>query len=117
MAAPALRLGCVGVGTINSALVRGLCTSNGRPLQFLVGPRNAAKAAALAAEFPALVRQAECNQAVLDGSDVVLLATPGGADSLREVCAELRFRSDHRVISLVAGASHDCEQTRQILPL
>lgn len=102
-----LRLGCVGVGTINSALIRGLCTSEGAPLQILVGPRNAAKAAALADEFPSTVCRASTNQEVLDGSDVVLLGTPGGADSLREVCLALRWRADHRVISLVAGARYE----------
>jgi pyrroline-5-carboxylate reductase len=102
-----LRLGFVGIGTINSALIRGLCTSEGAPLQIVVGPRNAEKAAALAIEFPSQVRQASTNQQVLDDSDIVLLGTPGGADSLREVCSALRWRSDHHVISLVAGARYE----------
>jgi pyrroline-5-carboxylate reductase len=97
----------VGIGTINSALIRGLCTSEGRPLQIVVGPRNAAKARGLAIEFPSQVRQVSTNQDVLDGSDTVLLGTPGGADSLREVCLALEWRNDHRVISLVAGASYE----------
>jgi pyrroline-5-carboxylate reductase len=37
----------------------------------------------------------------------VLLATPGGTDSLREVCSALRWRPDHRVISIVAGGSYE----------
>ena len=101
-----LRLGFVGVGTINSAVCRGLCTSDGPEIRALVGPRNAAKAAALVDEFPGQVEQAPSNQAVLDGSTIILLGTPGGADSLRQVCSELSFRPEHRVISLVAGASH-----------
>jgi pyrroline-5-carboxylate reductase len=108
------RLGFVGIGTINSAVIRGLCTAASAddalpPLHWpiMVGPRNAAKAAALVSEFPSLVRQASTNQEVLDGSDVVLLGTPGGADSLREVCSALRWRTDHRVISLVAGAPYE----------
>ena len=105
--AETLRLGFVGIGTINSALIRGLCTSDGGPLQIIVGPRNAAKARALAIEFPSQVRQVSTNQDVLDGSDTVLLGTPGGADSLRKVCLALQWRSDHRVISLVAGASYE----------
>ena len=106
-AAGLLRLGFVGVGTINSAVCRGLCTSTDGPeIRALVGPRNAAKAAALVDEFPGIVEQAPSNQAVLDGSTIILLGTPGGADSLRQVCSELSFRPEHRVISLVAGASH-----------
>ena len=84
-----------------------MCTSEGPPLQILVGPRNAAKAAALACQFPSQVRLAATNQEVLDGSDVVLLGTPGGADSLRDVCSTLRWRSHHHVISLVAGARYE----------
>ena len=105
-----LRLGFVGVGTINSAVVRGLCTSEGPALQLLVGPRNAAKAAALVKEFPALVTQAATNQEVLDGSDVVFLATPPGPDNLREAAGPLNFRADHTVICLVAGASYELLQ-------
>ena len=106
-AAASQRLGFVGVGTINSAVVRGLCTADGPASQVLVGPRNAAKAAALSAEFPTLVTQAATNQAVLDGSDVVFLGTPPGPDALREACAELTFRPEHTVICLVAGASYE----------
>jgi pyrroline-5-carboxylate reductase len=107
-AASAGRLGFVGVGTINSAVVRGLCTAEGAtPESVVVGPRNAAKAAALVAEFPGLVSQAATNQAVLDASETVFLATPPGPDALREACASLTFRADHTVICLVAGASYE----------
>jgi pyrroline-5-carboxylate reductase len=107
----AIRLGCIGVGTINSAVVRGLCTSEeGAPVVVLVGPRNAAKSAALTRQFPAQVRQAQSNQAVLDGCDVLLLATPPGPASLREVLTGLRLRLDHHVISLVAGVSYELLQ-------
>lgn len=102
-----LRLGCVGVGTINSAVVRGLCTSEGRPVQILVGPRNTAKAAALVAQFADQVTQASSSQEVLDGSDIILLATPPGPASLQQVAAGLTFRPDHRVICIVAGVSYD----------
>ena len=71
-----LRLGLVGVGTINSAVCRGLCTAEGSSaLRILVGPRNAAKSAALAEAFPGIVTRCTSSQAVLDGSDIVLLAT------------------------------------------
>jgi pyrroline-5-carboxylate reductase len=101
-------LGFVGVGTINAAVVRGLCTaSTSRPEAIIVGPRNKSKAAELVAEFNGIVTQAATNEAVLDGCDVVFLATPPGPDALREACAPLPFRADHTVICLVAGVSYE----------
>eukprot|EP01043_Picozoa_sp_COSAG02_P078650 COSAG02_NODE_17814_length_979_cov_0.876136_1_plen_165_part_10 len=55
-------LGFVGVGTINAAVVRGLCTaSTSRPEAIIVGPRNKSKAAELVAEFNGIVTQAATN--------------------------------------------------------
>lgn len=98
-----MRLGFVGVGTIASAMVEGLRAAGiGSPI--LLSPRNAETAAALAARH-AEVCVAETNQAVLDGSDLVVLAVrPQIAD---EVLANLRFRSDHHVLSLMATVSLD----------
>jgi pyrroline-5-carboxylate reductase len=97
-------------------------------LSVVVGPRNAANAAALAAEFPGVVQQALANQEVLDRSDVVLLATPPGVcppmafSRVYNPCAptgpeqfdaavgELTFRAEHRIICLVAGVSYDLLQ-------
>lgn len=106
--AAALHIGCVGVGTINSAVVRGLCTAPGAAsLRFVVGPRNRAKSAALARQFPGQVRQVQTNQAVLDNCSIVLLATPPGPQNLAEATAELALRPDHHVISMVAGVSYE----------
>ena len=94
-----MRLGFVGTGAITSAIVTGL---NGTGLggdTILVSPRNAETAAALAARFPA-VTVAASNQAVLDGSDVVMLAVRPQVAA--EVVSELTFRADHHVISLMA---------------
>lgn len=93
-----MRLGFIGTGAITSAIVTGLNAAGGGDT-ILVSPRNAETAAALAAKFPS-VTVAASNQAVLDGSDVVMLAVrPQVVD---EVLTGLRFRSDHRVISLMA---------------
>jgi pyrroline-5-carboxylate reductase len=95
-------LGFVGTGAITSAIVTGLCTHADVRCRITVSPRNAACAASLATAFP-LVRIAADNQAVLDDSDVVFLAVR--PQIVRQVVGELRFKPEHRVISLVATYS------------
>lgn len=63
-----------------------------------VSPRNAEKAAALAAAFPQ-VCVAKNNQEVVDGSDVVVLAVI--SQVARETIGALQFRAGQRVISLM----------------
>lgn len=94
-----MRLGFVGTGAITTAIVTGLNTAGTGSDTILVSPRNAETAAALAAKFPS-VTAAASNQAVLDGSDVVMLAVRPQIAS--EVLSELTFRADHHVISLMA---------------
>jgi pyrroline-5-carboxylate reductase len=93
-----VRLGFVGTGAITSAIVTGLNADDSGDT-ILVSPRNAETAAALAAKFPS-VTVAASNQAVLDGSDVVMLAVRPQVAT--EVLSELNFRADHHVISLMA---------------
>jgi pyrroline-5-carboxylate reductase len=97
-----MRLGFVGTGAITSAIVTGLNASGAWPDTILVSPRNADVAAALAAKFPN-VAVAESNQAVLDGSDVVMLAVRPQVAT--DVLSVIRFRPDHHVISLMAIVS------------
>jgi pyrroline-5-carboxylate reductase len=94
-----MRLGFIGAGSIASAVIDGLCAAPHPPDHVLVSPRNAGKAAALAARH-ACVTIAHDNQAVLDGSDRVVLAVR--PQIAREVLASLRFRADHHVLSLIA---------------
>jgi pyrroline-5-carboxylate reductase len=94
-----VRLGFVGTGAITSAIVTGLNAAGHSSDTILVSPRNAETAAALAARFPS-VTVAASNQAVLDGSDVVMLAVRPQVAA--EVLSELAFRADHHVISLMA---------------
>lgn len=96
-------LGFVGTGTISAAIIEGLVAA-GLDTPILVSPRNADIAADLAARF-ATVEIAKDNQAVLDGSDLVVLAVR--PQIAAEVLAELRFRPDHRVLSLIATVSLD----------
>jgi pyrroline-5-carboxylate reductase len=94
-----MRLGFVGTGAITTAIVTGLNASDGSGETILVSPRNAETAAALATKF-ANVTVAASNQAVLDGSDVVIIAIrPQVAD---DILPTLNFRPDHYVISLMA---------------
>lgn len=93
-------LGLVGVGTIGSAVVRGLCSFEAGPRDFVLGPRNAGKAAVLAAEFPDKVRVAGSNQEVVDAvSCVVVAVLPRQGE---EVLGALRFREGQRVLSLIS---------------
>jgi pyrroline-5-carboxylate reductase len=93
-----MKLGFVGCGAIASAMVTGLCsTGNAGPI--MLSPRNAKVAAGLASRF-ANVQIAPTNQAVLDASEVVVLAVrPQIAFG---VLSELHFRPEHHVVSLIA---------------
>ena len=93
-----MKLGFVGTGAITAAIVTGLNSGFGEQHSIRLSPRNAKIAFDLATRFPG-VSVAASNQDVLDSSDVVVLAVrPQVALS---VVSELRFRPDHRVISLV----------------
>jgi pyrroline-5-carboxylate reductase len=92
--------GILGVGSLASAIVTGLCDGVPDAPQIVLSPRNADRSAALAARFPT-VRTATSNQAVLDASDVVVVGVlPQHAP---DVLGALAFRPEHRVVSAVAG--------------
>lgn len=93
-------VGVIGVGSIASAIVSGLCRG-GEPRDLLLSPRNPKRSATLAASYPG-VRVAESNEAVARESSVVLLCLrPADAGLLRG----LPFRKDASVISVMAGIS------------
>jgi pyrroline-5-carboxylate reductase len=94
-----MKLGFIGTGAITSAIVTGLNALDAGQDVISVSPRNAEVAAGLAARFPN-VAVAASNQAVLDDSDVVMLAIRPHLTV--EVLSDLRFRPDHQVISLMA---------------
>jgi pyrroline-5-carboxylate reductase len=98
-----LKLGFLGTGAITSAMVTGL-NSAGTAYPVVVSPRNAAVAAGLADRFPQ-VSVAPSNQEVLDRCDTLVIAVR--PQIAAAVLAELRFRHDHRVISLISGYSVD----------
>jgi pyrroline-5-carboxylate reductase len=98
-----LRLGFLGTGAITSAIVTGLAAS-GTKWPICVSPRNERVALRLAETLP-MVSVAPSNQAMLDCSDVVVVAVR--PQVCEEVLATLEFRANHRVVSLVAAVSRD----------
>lgn len=94
--------GILGVGSIATSIVTGLCGEVADPPSVWLSPRNAVRAAHLAQRFPT-VRVAADNQDVIDASDVVLLCLlPEHAE---EVLRALEFREEQSVVSAMAGVS------------
>jgi len=94
-----MQLGFIGTGNITTALVEGLCTAGISGLHILLSPRNAAKASRLAAMFPQ-AEIAENNQAVIRGSDTLILALR--PQVALPVLRELQFQPEQKIISLIA---------------
>jgi pyrroline-5-carboxylate reductase len=95
-----MAFGVIGVGSIASAIVSGLCWGD-ESHDLLLSPRNPKMSATLAASCPG-VRVAESNEAVARESSVVVLCLrPPHAGVLRG----LPFRKDASVISVMAGIS------------
>lgn len=91
------RLGFIGTGEITAAMVRAL---RGQGHSILISPRNAAVAAALAAEVEGVTIAP--NDQVVAGSDVVFLCLL--ARVAEEVVPGLPFRADQTVISVMVDA-------------
>ena len=90
--------GVLGVGSLASAIVTGLCLDDPPPV--VLSPRSARASADLAARFPTVSVAAD-NQAVVDAADVVLVSVlPSQA---HEVLAPLTFRPEQAVVSVLAG--------------
>lgn len=96
--------GIIGVGAIAAAIVTGLCVSGQEAPSIVLSPRNAGLAADLAARFPT-VRVAPSNQAVIDGSSVLILCLR--PQDARSVLEGLSFSEQQAVISVMAGISLD----------
>ena len=98
-------LGFLGTGTINSALVRAFCRSEGQKLPIVVSPRSAERAAALKAEFPEQVSVAGSMQEVVDRSDIVFMAVlPKAAE---EVYKSLTFPAEMHIVDLIPRVTED----------
>jgi pyrroline-5-carboxylate reductase len=92
--------GILGVGSIASSIVVGLCDGVAGAPEIVLSPRSEARSGDLAARFPT-VSVASTNQDVVDQSDVVVVCVlPQQAE---EVLRQLTFREDQSVVSVVAG--------------
>ncbi|CAL1156484.1 unnamed protein product [Cladocopium goreaui] len=98
-------IGVVGVGTIGSALIRGLLSPGpGAPAKLprvVLSPRGALKAEALAEAFPGNVVIAKSNQEVVDEVECVIVAVL--FKQVNEVFGALKFRKEQKVMTLTAG--------------
>ena len=91
--------GVLGVGSLATFIVTGLCEGVDDPPAIVLSPRNAEVSARLAATYPTVSVAAD-NQAVLHASDVVLvLLRRAHSDAI----LDLTWRPDHVVVSAVAG--------------
>ncbi|MBV8806485.1 MAG: NAD(P)-binding domain-containing protein, partial [Sinobacteraceae bacterium] len=97
-----MKLGFIGTGEITAAMVTGLCSASIEGLSIRLSPRNHELATHLADRFAA-VSIASSNQDVLASSDVVVIAVRPPISS--SALAELQFRPQHCVISLVSSLS------------
>ncbi|CAE8618325.1 unnamed protein product [Polarella glacialis] len=93
---------------MGAAVIRGLCSPSPGDLmqripKFVISPRNAKKAAELAADFPEHITIAKSNQEVVDLVECVMVAVLKG--QVEEVISGLKFRAGQQVLSLVAGFS------------
>ena len=92
--------GIIGVGAIGTAIATGLCEGVKDAPRIVVSPRNADRAAQLAARF-STVRIARSNQDVVDGSSVVLLCIR--PQDARAVVPTLKFSPEQAIVSMMAG--------------
>jgi pyrroline-5-carboxylate reductase len=91
--------GVLGVGSIARAIVVGLCDGSTDPPRIVLSPRGAAVSAELAGRYPPVSVAAD-NQAVVDGSDVVLVCLRKAHAGL---LGDLTWRPEQVVVSAVAG--------------
>ena len=90
-----MRIGIIGTGTIASAIVTGFCVKNAG-YEFFLSPRNAEKAAELAAKF-SNVKVCTSNQEVLDSAEWIFITVQKSGFA---ALSELKFRKDHKVLNM-----------------
>lgn len=94
-----MKIGCIGVGTIASAIVTGFCKGEDQSHTFYLSPRNEKKAAALSDAYENVTVCAS-NQEVIDQSELIILAVvPKAAE---EILSPLSFRKDQVIVSFMS---------------
>ena len=99
--------GFIGVGTMSSAIVRGLCTLPQPPKAVVLSPRGESNGLSLVQQFstgdtPGIVRRAKTNQEVVDESDVIFVGVL--PQQTEEVLRALTFKPTQTIVSLVSTA-------------
>ncbi|GAB2935853.1 NAD(P)-binding domain-containing protein [Streptomyces mayteni] len=97
------QIGIIGVGEIGRAIVDGLCDGVEEPPEIHLSPRGARTAAELA-ERHGTVRVCPDNQAVVDRSELLIIAV---RRDQREALAGLRVADDRIVVNVMAGVGND----------
>jgi pyrroline-5-carboxylate reductase len=95
-----MRIGFLGVGTISTAVIHALYAADRERFTIFLSPRSAEATRKLATTCPRCIRL-ESNQAVIDASDMVVIAMRP-----QQVDAALRglvFRADQTIASFVAA--------------
>ena len=92
-----MRIGIIGTGIIASAIVSGFCVVKAGH-EFLLSPRSATKAAALATRFPEAT-VCSSNQEVVDRSEWVFICLHKKDFNALD---ELKFRREHKVVNIAA---------------
>lgn len=98
----AVTYGFVGAGAITAAIVEGLGADGAEPPEVFLSPRG--RGAELAGRFPN-VRVCDSNQDVLENATSIVVAVR--PQTARSVLAELSFRPEHVVMSVLAGVRLD----------
>ena len=95
-----MKIGFIGTGIIGEAFVKGLYRVGNFDGEMIISLRTAEKSAKLAAEFPQII-VSECNQSIVDESELIILAVlPEQCESV--VCG-LNFRPDQTILSIVSS--------------
>jgi pyrroline-5-carboxylate reductase len=97
-------IGIIGVGEIGRAIVEGLRSGGGASPDVFFSPRGARTAAELSERFEGVHVCAD-NQAVLDRSEVVIIAVR--RQDHHEALAALKVDGDKTVVNLMAGVAID----------
>jgi len=93
-----MKIGFIGTGKISSAVVEAICRSDIPEYKILLSPRNKDMSEKLASKFENVSRQ-KSNQDVINKSHLVFLALRPA--DYQKVLADLSFREDHTIISLI----------------